>query len=149
MIFVVQYHSIPDFLRIFFTGGSMEFFIDFFLRRFLLLVFFSSVLAGLEKRCKLHILPFLFDAWACVFYFILFLFCLFGHVFILCFFSFSDALGGVCAHGLGFLFTFTFCLFTLPTTVSYIRTFVYPGWVAFFSGFLSKKVHPAKFCIFY
>lgn len=80
------------------------------------------------------------------FYFIPFLFCLFGHVFILCFFS--DALGGVCAHGLGFIFTYTLCLFTLPTTVSYIRTFVYPGWVAFSSGFLSKKVQPVKFLHF-
>lgn len=47
-----------------------------------------------------------------------------------------------------FFFTYAFCLFTLPTTVSYIRTFVYPGWVAFFSRFQSKKVPLVKISFF-
>lgn len=49
-----------------------------------------------------------------------------------------------------FFFTYAFCLFTLPTTVSYIRTFVYPGWVAFFfPGFRAKRFPWLNFHFFY
>lgn len=64
------------------------------------------------------------------------------------FIRFSEALGGVCGHGLDLFSFFLFPFFTLTTTVSYIRTFVYPGWAAFF-GFQSKKVPLMKICICY
>lgn len=64
-------------------AAHWSFFIDFFYKDHS--SYFFLVLTGLEKRCKLHILPFLFVAWA-AFLFLFLLFCLFGLMFLYCVF---------------------------------------------------------------